>query len=1351
MTTIVDRTCTEARWDEKKHSVVFETVRLNDLRSASAYVLLGDPGMGKSTILGSEWGVQSDLAVLLDARDFLSFDLDSHHDWQGKTLFIDGLDEVRAGLADVRSVLDQIRHRLDGLGRPKFRISCREADWLGDNDRNRLESVSPDSTVRVLRLDPLSDDEIEQLLGGHSSVSDPRTFIDTAQQRGVSGLLANPQTLNMLADVAGGGDQWPESRRDTFDRACQSMARETNKEHAFGSPQPPLDEILYDAGHLCAAQLITGSAGFSLDPGDADYLSLDGFGDIPMDVAKAAVSTQLFRSVGERRFAAIHRHIAEFLGAHHLAERINDGLSARRVISLISGSDGIVVTEMRGLSGWLAALCPLTRELLTDRDPVGVALYGDLAGFSNSEKLRLLNALGSRAALMRLGFDTRTPKTATMLAPLCAPDMEPNIVEILSRPSRDPEHQSLVQLVLTLLWRGSPLAKLAPLLLDIVRDESRLPSVRFSAVGALIRTKPAPNEGTEDLEDLLEEIRHGVLIDPQSGMTGALLHFLYPSAVPARRVWDYLAERTDQHFIGRDSLFWGHELLEQSSDQDVAVLLDELSTRATHVNPALDSHSLGAVPTQMLARGLKACGDNLPIPQLYGWLSAVMPSLSRGDRPEDGSVTDARDWLERRPEVQQDLMLHGLSLRPGGERIIESKDAVFGPLLGSSLPVEFGSWCLEQAVRLAPSAARASEFLLDQAFESYRNDCISLDVLRTRIAGVEALEERLSARLRSVTPPHRPRTSERRLAEQAKQKSERQQGIKFVRQQAAALRENQAPLSLLHDLGRAYFPYPVNQARPLEPIDRIADLLGGDNELVHAALAGLRGSLWRGDLPELDEIIRLSQSSHQHLLAYPVQAGLDLLQKESPERLLELSERQIRAGLALYYCTPGNFSREPAWHQSLAKLRPEIVVAVATETAIAALRRRDGHSPALHTLANICGHLDLKRQALLKVLSKFPLRARLESLHTLDFLLWKVLDHPNEAALLQLLDSKLANSSMSVAQRVHWLAAGVVAAPEQYIERLTQLVRAGERRARHLTDFFHTGDPFGSEGREFSAATLQVLIELMGPSFAPDSLDESGVYIQDMEASGQIERFIRQLGAVPNEDATQALTTLTADQGLSKWSNHIGRALDNQRILHREATFSYPDLEQLGRVLDNGEPANAGDLAALVIDRLARIAADIHSSNANVWRQFWNEGPHNRPTAMKHENSCRDVLLNHLRRLLPQNVDAQPEGHYVGDKRSDIRVACSDFNVPVEIKKVDHRYIWSALRTQLIGKYTRDAKTSGYGIYLVLWFADANIPPPPEGMRPTTPNDLEDRLKQTLTGDEALKVSVVVLDVSQVR
>ena len=136
-------------------------------------------------------------------------------------------------------------------------------------------------------------------------------------------------------------------------------------------------------------------------------------------------------------------------------------------------------------------------------------------------------------------------------------------------------------------------------------------------------------------------------------------------------------------------------------------------------------------------------------------------------------------------------------------------------------------------------------------------------------------------------------------------------------------------------------------------------------------------------------------------------------------------------------------------------------------------------------------------------------------------------------------------------------------------------------------------------------------------------------------------------------------------------------------MIRRDAGYRHPDIEQVCQTLNGGTPANAADLAALLMDRLEELALDIRRGNTDDWRQYWNE-PHGQSPTAKHEDHCRDALLSALRHRLPEGVDAQPEGHYANDKRADIRVSCGDFQVPVEIKKNMHRDLWSALRNQLI-------------------------------------------------------------------
>ncbi len=115
------------------------------------------------------------------------------------------------------------------------------------------------------------------------------------------------------------------------------------------------------------------------------------------------------------------------------------------------------------------------------------------------------------------------------------------------------------------------------------------------------------------------------------------------------------------------------------------------------------------------------------------------------------------------------------------------------------------------------------------------------------------------------------------------------------------------------------------------------------------------------------------------------------------------------------------------------------------------------------------------------------------------------------------------------------------------------------------------------------------------------------------------------------------------------------------------------------------------------------------------------------------------------------DIDAQPEGRYADDKRSDIRVSFGKFNVPVEIKKSCHRDLWSAIRRQLIAKYTRDPGAHGYGIYLVFWFGNTEHcrPTPGEKSPPKSGAQLEERLRDTLSDEEKRKISICVIDVAK--
>ncbi len=623
MSIIVPRTCTEILPENPDPRREPAYGPLDTFRSAPAYVLLGDPGSGKSTAFCVEAEALGEDTVLISARDLLTFGVDNHPEWQGMTLFIDGLDEIRVGSDDRRKALDGIRHHLDALGRPRFRISCREADWLGNNDRTALTSVSTDQKVMTLRLNPLTDDDVAQILDGHPSVNDARGFMAVARERGIDGLLSNPLTLDMLARAVGVDGAWPRSKLETFELACRQLAVEKNEEHVHGDRPPPQDQLLDPAGQLCAYQLISGAVGLSLryEDADADYIAPDAQIGITLGMARHALETRLFVSAGNGRFMSIHRHIAEFLGARHLAQQINDGLPTARVLSLITGGDGSVVTALRGLSAWLAAHCPAAQDRLIDSDPVGVGLYGDLRSFKTEEKRKLLLSLNPE-----VGYQRNVP----VFVPLATPDMQCALRDFLVDQRRDLDHQRVTGFILRVLRQAEPLAGLYQTFLDVVYDDSWLPWVAEAALAAFIHAAADTEDGTSKLKQLMADIRDGRLHDPDDEMLGLLLTSLYPQKIPPSDIWDHLHPGRNPDLIGAYHLFWARGIFQRSSYEDMAELMDQLYERMPDLRRAFNVNNLGPLPARLLARALQTTGDQQDHARLCNWLEVGGASLNPG-------------------------------------------------------------------------------------------------------------------------------------------------------------------------------------------------------------------------------------------------------------------------------------------------------------------------------------------------------------------------------------------------------------------------------------------------------------------------------------------------------------------------------------------------------------------------------------------------------------------------------------------------------------------------------------------------------------------------------------------------
>lgn len=1361
---LVPRTCTESGSKNNECGSKRESQSLADFRAEPAYVLLGDPGAGKTKSFEQEATATG--GHYIRARSFAT--LDPSPELIGKTLFIDGLDEIRAGVGDGRTPLDHVRRHLDRLGRPRFRLSCREADWYGDSDGEALREVAPNGELKVLHLDLLQDADVILLLERKFSHPDPAEFVRQANRHGLADLLRNPQTLDLLVKAVGDKD-WPESRDATYELACQQLVREENKGHRDAkrgaAPAMAVTEggLLDAAGFLCAVHLLAGIAGFALDDdaADAQHMLLSGLGDLPRELPLiAALGSGLFqRDEREQQRIPIHRSIAEYLGARYLAAKIAAGLPLGRVIALMAGDDGGIVVDLRGLVAWLAVHCRSGRVELIARDPLGVVLYGDVRGFPLDDKRHVLSSLkdeAERYANFRFEHWVVSPFGA-----LETPDMVPVFQEILAASSRSAADMALLSFVLDALRYGPPLVELVgdpvdairlEALLDAaVRDASYPAHIRDGALKVLLRDRP---RNAARLLAMACDIRAGQVKDEDGQILGRLLMALFPEYIPPAEIFDFLHSGNSLRHTGDYFMFWMCELPKKAPAKFLPELLDQLVERVS-VSPELyDGSWVDDMIGSLLAQALDAHGNTIDDARRYDWLGIGIDRYGCTRRINREHKKQIAVWLATRPERYKAVLLTGIARCTGQEDFRLFLRCMFNStsrLYGAEPPADIVPWYLEHAAHGTHDNIKRYFFeqavrrLIEQAGQEWLTP-EALDYLAPWLVEHPEFELDLQQFTSCAIDDWRREHAIKDRDWENGREQQKKDWRNHFHEHLAAIRDGSAHPQILHELAQVYLRSHLDIPGKT-PRERLANFLGDDAELIAAAYSGFRFSLERNDLPSVAEIVDLEAKGRMYFIRQPCLAGMEELYASDPDSALHLGDAVLRKLLAFRLTWIAE--NEPKWFMALVKTRPDLSAEVLVAYVLPLLRKGHDHLHGVWALNYSDDFAAVARISLPDLLKGFPLRAKNKQLaNVLDPLLKAALRYLEPSALATIVSARLAQGSMSAAQRVYWLACGLLIAPVDYEAALAAHIGASKVLCGHLGNFMHDRERGTRFNTVLPESSLALLIELLAPDSPPERPLEAHWVSAAMQVADAVRVFINTLGGKPSEAATQQLERLLSLPRLAPWRPQLRDAAQAQRSARRKANFRHLDVREVCRTLANREPANAADLAALVDVHLRDLARSIRNGSTNDYRQYWNHGKHGVPMRPKLENDCRDMLLSDLKERLGRlGVDAIREGSYAEDKRADIRVSfggTQGFNVPIEIKKDSHNDLWRAMHEQLIARYTRDPGADGFGIYLVFWFGGKNMPQ--QGKRPRSAAELEAHLRQTLSAEERHRIKVCVID-----
>ncbi len=1360
MTYVAPRTCTVVDDSQAPREARDRPTPLTSYANSAAYVLIAEPGAGKTTAFKAEAASQGGTYVTV--RNFRTFD--DRPEWKDTTLFLDGLDESRAGTTDGRTPLDEIRRKLSRLGYPPFRLSCRWADWMAATDKEALQDVSPDGTIAVIRLDPLSERNIKDILTNNHGVEDADGFIEAARKRGVIRLLSNPQNLDLLAKAVSQGS-WPESRKETFDQACRMLVREPNGQHQTATPlSSEVSPLIEAAGRLFAVQLISGAAGFTF-PGraesDSDFPAYtDVYGGVWDVTARKVLGTRLFVGVSEGKLAPAHRQIAEFLAARYISGLLNEGLPLGRILALITGFDGALVPSFRNFASWLAVHSKDSRRRISQLDPSGMIYDGDRLTYSPDEKREIVRNLRREANWNP--WCNRGMGRVAGFGGIVSPELEGTFREILADRKRDREHQSYVMLLMQMLSDGEALPALADVMEQVVRDGTWNMGVRCAALDVLTSYNDREGLGSQVLKKMLYDIGNGSLDDPHDELLGILLKALYPNVLSISEIQQYLRKPQLVDRTGEYSRFWMDHVPKESTPEQLGELLDCVAQRFEEcrqfmVGEVGRNTRLGQLPLELLERALRETrwrnpGTHISVGRLYEWLGVVSdPGLPLPDWKKSSIRFD----LEWNSDELKKLIAHGVEtcLRRGSNCTGMVDRRLFG-----ARPRDHGQWCLDMALSAEEgnTAAFYVQELASCVTHGIRSDGLTVEAAREALTANDSLlnqfDEIVSHRSLFKASMSGSTSSESPADMESPSDTPEQRALRArIATEAAELRVGRGTPELLHRAAEVYLGVHDNSSGKT-PRQRLEDLVGRHDDLIDLLLAGMEGTTSRKDLPGSDDVVRLFDQHRVKLLVLPFVAGLHSLEHAGKLSDGLLTENQTRTAVAILYTIPQLFDLDgsvrtgmcrPGWFRTVLSDNPALVADILRHTTARKLETGVQQLMELHELANAEDHREVAALISLPLVEDFPKAETDMALQGLCWALNAALKSSDWLVLGRVIENRLGRGDLSNQERSSWLAAGYLVTPKRYEVELRALADDDDG-LKALASFAGAGKFLREFTQHFDGDDIVTLVDALGAVLKRDGLQESAYWAMT--------NLIGTLGDDPSAAATEAIERLSRGSNAEPWEPNVAGIRERQAQKRREHEYRNSDIGEVVQALDGGRPANAGDLAALVFHELEGLSGKIRNGSASGWRQYWNVDGHNRPRKPRPENACRDAVLFDLQdRLGRLNIDAQPEAVYTGDNRSDMRVSFDGFSVPVEIKRSCHPEVWTAIRSQLIAKYTREPAAAGYGIYLVFWFGDSETCRPTKsgGWTPESAEDVRLRIEQSLDDSQGHLISVCVVDVSK--
>jgi len=602
-----------------------ELIRLPEVADTNCLILLGEPGMGKTTALEAErerWGqsigttgdvmVWRDLAEYGDEARLIRdlFETSEWDSWRSSDLtlhlFLDSLDECRLNLPNISAIiLGQLR-RLPQLNRLKLRIACRTGAWPHYLEEG-LRGLWPGDRTDAFELVPLRRRDVAEIASGFG-LENVEAFLREVELRNAGPMAAKPVTLKLLANLYIRGGQLPSTQAELYERGCRALCEETSLSRQAAGRHGVLgpEQRLAVAARIAAATVFCARTAVWDGPDLADQpeddisvTALSGWAECvsggEFAVSEGAVrevlsDTGLFSSRGPRRMGWAHRTFAEYLASRYLVERV---LAVGQIESLIwhPHMPGRVVPQLHEVAAWIAGTVPDVFRAIMKSDP-GVLVRSDVENTAADDREALVAALLASAAENRLGDLRRDARSEyrKLKHPLLAEQLRPFIVD----KSRSLESRWLAIEVA----QACEVLSVQEDLVEVALDRSDDMTVRVEAGYAVCAI--CEDSTRRRMRSLLAQD-----LDEDTGdeLKGCALRSLWPGLFSAEELFRVLTPPKRQHNHGAYAGFLSGDLLRGLTQAELPVAVGWASAQK---EPGSLGSVLGWVVDQIV---LRACNE----------------------------------------------------------------------------------------------------------------------------------------------------------------------------------------------------------------------------------------------------------------------------------------------------------------------------------------------------------------------------------------------------------------------------------------------------------------------------------------------------------------------------------------------------------------------------------------------------------------------------------------------------------------------------------------------------------------------------------------------------------------------